>query len=281
MNIFVVCRQNQARSITIAALLRRNFPAISAYSAGVEVSTNSEIPASIRALCQSWGLEIPELVSTPWDSISEKVEPDDIVICADDHVFERVKLGVGTSHIINLANSESPDFLIPTDPAGATRAVVEQELAKCLVQAIRFLAPHMKWASPMITEIYVPRSEEEIPEAIMRARKEHPVSEKRGMIFLDCNLRAPNSSLWNPSENIRNFDESLTVQDLQSGDVVQASHEFTSCPQILLSHKWRTFISELGQSFQVVALAPPLYINGLISTESLFTLLCADKPTII
>jgi hypothetical protein len=71
------------------------------------------------------------------------------------------------------------------------------------------------------------------------------------------------------------------VKNLQPGDILQASYEFTLWSQILLSLEWKNFVADLGKSFQVVALAPPLYVNNLISTESLFSLLCAEKHTLI
>jgi protein-tyrosine-phosphatase len=281
MKIFVICRQNHARSISIAALLRKHFPEISVQSAGVEVSQNAEIPLAIRTLCNSWELAITETVSTPWESLKNSVEPEDLLICADDHVFEIVKVGVKTSNVINLTEIKSPDFLVPIDPAGATRAIVEQELAKCLAQTIRLLSPYIKWVAPMITEIYVPSREESIQEAIERAFYEHSHLDTKNIIYLDCNLRAPNSSLWNQRGKVKNFEETLMVKNLQPGDILQASYEFTLWSQILLSLEWKNFVADLGKSFQVVALAPPLYVNNLISTESLFSLLCAEKHTLI
>ena len=281
MKIFVICRQNHARSISIAALLRKHFPEIDILSAGVEVSQNSEIPHAIRSLCNNWGLEIEETISTPWESLKNRVEPEDIVICADDYVSKIVKDGVKTSNIITLTEIKSPDFLIPTDPAGATRAIVEQELAKCLVQTIRLLAPLIEWVAPMMKEIYVPSQEESIQGAMTRALNANSYSGSEDVLYLDCNLRAPNPSLWNQRGNVKNFDESFLVQNLQPGDILQASHEFTLWSQILLSLEWKNFIASLSKSFHVVALAPPLYVNDLISTDSLFALLCAEKQTVI
>ena len=243
MKIFVLCRQNQARSITIAAMLRKHFPEISVQSAGIEVAENSEIPESIRSLCQSWGLEVTEEVSTAWESIKGAVGPDDIVICADDQVYAVANVSLNPLQLINLASADSLDFLIPTDPAGATRSVVEQELAKCLVQTIRLLASSMAGYSPMVSEIYIPSREEKIPEAIARALKEHSPTNGKKVIFLDCNLRAPDSAQWAQTGIVKNFDEELTVPRLQSGDILQASHEFNVWSQVLLSFQWKAFIS--------------------------------------
>ena len=284
MKIFVLCRQNQARSITISAMLRKHFPEISVQSAGIEVAENSEIPESIRSLCQSWGLEIMETVSTAWDSVKGAVGPNDIVICADDQVYAVAKAAVNPSQLINLASADSLDFLIPTDPAGATRSVVEQELAKCIVQTIRLLAPRLAGYSPMVSEIYIPSREEKIPEVIVRALKEHSPANGKKVIFLDCNLRAPDSAPWIQSGTVKNFDEELKVPRLQSGDILQASHEFNLWSQVLLSLQWKAFISELEKSYEVVAVSSPLYSPldnyQLMSTESLFALLYVDQISV-
>jgi protein-tyrosine-phosphatase len=265
-------------------MLRKHFPEITVQSAGIEVAENSEIPESIRSLCLSWGLEITETVSTAWDSVKGAVGPGDFVICADDQVFAVAKASVNPSQLINLASADSLDFLIPTDPAGATRSVVEQELAKCLVQTIRLLASSMAGYSPMVSEIYIPSREEKIPEAIARALKEHSPANGKKVIFLDFNLRAPDSAQWIQSGTVKNFDEELKVPRLQSGDILQASHEFNLWSQVLLSLQWKAFISELEKSYEVVAVSSPLYSPldnyQLMSTESLFALLYVDQISV-
>jgi protein-tyrosine-phosphatase len=281
MKIFVLCRQNQARSIVVSAFLRKHLPHIKIYSAGIEAAENSQIPQSISALCESWGLEITELYSTPWDRIKGEVNSDDIVICADEQVYQIALATTGSHKIINLVEKDSFEFLIPTDPAGAPRTVVEQELAKCLVQTLRLLHSQVTGLSKVIAHAYIPYSEEKFDETIALMRKNLAASKSKKFVIVDCNLRAPHPEIWAHSPEIQAFNEALSVGKVKSGMVLHAAHEFTLWQKALLSNRWKTFLTTLDQSYKVNVLTPPLYIEGKPSLETLLTLLYAESFTVV
>jgi len=281
MKIFVLCRQNQARSIVISAFLRHHLPEITIYSAGIAAVEKSPIPHSIVALCESWGLEIAEFHSTPWEKVHVDVDVDDIVICADKQVYQIASETLGSEQLINLAEENSFDFLIPTDPAGASRAVVEQELAKCLVQTQRLLSAHVAGLSQMIAHAYIPRSEEKIDEAISLMRKNIVASESKKFIILDCNLRAPHPEIWEDSSDVHTFDEELSLGRVKSGMVLHAAHEFTLWQKALLSTTWKRFLNTLNQSYKVNVITPPLYVEGKLSLETLLAISYAESLTVV
>jgi protein-tyrosine-phosphatase len=281
MKIFVLCRQNQARSIVISAFLQHHLPEITIYSAGVAAVENSPIPHSIVALCDTWGLEITDFHSTPWEKVQVDVKVDDIVICADEQVYQIALATISSEQLINLADKNSRDFLIPTDPAGASREVVEQELAKCLLQTQRLLSSHVEGLSQMITHAYIPRSEEKFDEAIAFMRKNIAVSKSKNFIILDCNLRAPKPEIWAHSSDMQAFDEGLTFGRVKSGMVLHAAHEFTLWQKTLLSTPWKRFLSTLNQSYTVNVITPPLCVEGKLSLETLLAILYAESLTVV
>ena len=87
--IIVVCKYNQARSITAAAALRRFFPKLEILSAGIQANPLVSIPSSILQILDQWDLNEYDVRSTQLVNLPSLTH-EDLVLCADAEI--RMKL---------------------------------------------------------------------------------------------------------------------------------------------------------------------------------------------
>jgi protein-tyrosine-phosphatase len=85
--VIVVCKYNQARSITAAAALRRFFPDLEIITAGIQANPLAPIPSSILEILDQWGVTEYDERSTPVVNL-KNVNPSDLILCADTEVKE-------------------------------------------------------------------------------------------------------------------------------------------------------------------------------------------------
>ena len=71
--VIVVCKYNQARSITAAAALRRFFPDLEIITAGIQANPLAPIPSSILEILDQWGITEYDERSTPVVNLKTKI----------------------------------------------------------------------------------------------------------------------------------------------------------------------------------------------------------------
>jgi protein-tyrosine-phosphatase len=257
--IVVLCKYNQARSITAAAALRRFYPKEEIISGGILANPKTPIPSSILRILDEWGLHERDERSTATTSLPE-VRPQDIVICADEEVrtifMQQNKLDlVGFPHIYKLEDFARSKLEIPIDPAFLAEAETKNQLARSLVLALRGTRNSLR-EKTYIRVGHIPGKREEHLE-LQRKYNESNVGNR---LMLDVGFSIPDVNIWSPSLNLRPFNPSrfeIFEGQLHSREVLISKFEQSETVKLLLSLSYLEWIKKIADNFSLEVIAQP------------------------
>ena len=253
MKIIVVCKHNQARSIMMAALMRRFYPDYAVLSAGVKADTGGSIPAAIREIADIWGLEITEDFSQNYADICACATIEDLVLAADSEVAEQIRSITPSFKPTDISESAPNSQWSPADPLNMSPAQTRAELAKALLlshhcAAIRIGIPSKIYGSVLAAKRV-------INQALAWQ------SEYRGNV-LDVSMRVLDPEPW---ERSGAFLQSFNPRQLsRSGgvggpQVLVPAFESDLRSRILLSQAWADWV------FALAAERPLLIVSSSLS----------------
>jgi protein-tyrosine-phosphatase len=259
--IITVCKYNQARSITSAAVLRRFFPDYEVLSAGIQADPFQPIPSSIVEILDEWEI-------TEFDNRSTKVtdlpvlNETDLVLCADAEVksrlIEQLHIQDPARYKIRVLEEFSRSALeVPVDPVNMDESDTKTQLARAVILSMRGARKELGIDQP-ITSALFPQDKAQHLHA--QKRMLDSISNDHGVI-IDSGFAIPNPLLWQVSNAAfipinPNRLEVGTDTQIPSGILI-SKFEIDRSSRIFLSKKYFQWLQELAAQRTVYLLAHP------------------------
>ena len=259
--VIVVCKYNQARSITAAAALRRFFPDLEIITAGIQANPLAPIPSSILEILDQWGITEYDERSTPVVNL-KNVNPSDLILCADAEVKEtlikQLLLLDPQSYQIHVleefANSAEE---IPVDPVSMGESDTKTQLARSIVLAVRAVRRHLDIQPPItIARFPVDKAQHlQVQQQLISL-----IHDNKGVI-IDAGFAIPNRLLWQAnSTSFLPFNPNRLVIDPDTtpeSGIYISKFEVDLAPRIFLSSQYLDWLTHLSQHQIIYVLAQP------------------------
>ena len=259
--IIVVCKYNQARSITAAAALRRFFPELEILSAGIQANPLLPIPSSILQILDQWGINEYDVRSTPVVNLPSLTH-DDLVLCADAEVKAKLieQLGIKEPNLFKIHILEEfaySSLEIPVDPVDMDEADTKNQLARSIVLSVRAVRKELKIQNPITTSRYP----QDRAEHIQTQRQMIAEIEGNKGVILDAGFSIPNQLLWQPSNTLFiPFNPNHLVIEAQTErktGILISKFEVDFVPRILLSKPYLLWLQAIAQHQNIYLLTQP------------------------
>ena len=259
--IITVCKYNQARSITSAAILRRFFPDYEILSAGIQANPLEPIPSSILQILDEW--EITEFVDRSTKVIDlPAIGKTDLVLCADieakTKLIEQLKIEDAQDYTIRILEDFSHSALeVPVDPVNMDESDTKIQLARAIILSIRAVRKEFGINAPIRKSLFpVDRAEHLQSQKIML----ETVQKEQGVI-IDGGFSIPNTLLWQANSNSFGFInpnrlEALAYSYLDTR-VLISKFEIDRAARIFLSKKYLEWLEGLAANQPIYLLAQP------------------------
>lgn len=257
--VIVVCKYNQARSITAAAALRRFFPDQTIITAGIEANPTHLIPSSIVQILDQWGLDQFDHRSTPVVDLVQ-VSPADLILCADSEVkavmIKQLLISNPSEYKIHTLEeyAYSPNE-IPVDPVSMGEADTKVQLARAIILAIRALRAHLQIASPITLSAFPADKAEHVQ---MQKKMLALIEGKQGTI-IDSGFSIPNPLLWQAnSVGVIPFNPRNLATPSNNGSMILIStFEIDHTPRIFLSATYLAWLTDMATRQSLYLLSHP------------------------
>lgn len=258
--IVVICKYNQARSITAAAALRRFFPDQEIISAGIVAQANTPIPSSILQILDEWGLDERDHRSTSTLDLP-KINPEDFIFCADEEVrsvfIQQLKLEQTLyPHIFILEEFSRTSLEIPIDPVSLSVAGTKDQLARSLVLAIRGLRKALLLQN-VLQAGHLPATQQ----AHLEIQSQFLESNEPAQLIIDTGFSIPNPGIWSTAIQqvaINPIRLSAPQDPGLERAVLISRYETDQTAELLLSTRYFQWIGQLAQGYSLQVLSQPL-----------------------
>ena len=260
--IIVICKYNQARSITAAAALRRFFPELEIITAGILANPSIPIPTSIVEILSQWGLDQYDHRSTPVVSLAN-VSPLDFIICADEEVKVTVIKQLGITKpadysIISLEEFARTPQEIPTDPVAMSQPDTKTQLARAIILSIRAVRAYLQ-IEPVVTESTIPMT---TSDHLQSQQKYLHLIEKGDGVIIDTGFSIPNPLLWqahkSPFISFNPKKPPLDPSELKKSGIYISKYEVDHASRILLSSEYLQWLELLHQNKAIYTISQPI-----------------------
>lgn len=247
VKLVIVCRFNQARSIVVAAMLRKFFPDLQITTCGVEGEDGKPIPIISADLCESWGLKEYDRISRSLSAL-EECSSQDLILAADDWVYEQIRLHFPHLSTSNLLSYAADAQLAPMDPTGLDPRDFSEEIAKACVLSLRWLEDVLNLPSSDI-EAHVFHSQKSLDEFM-----KNPTLHVSGVrTFIDTDFAYPDIHLWKRLfVNVLSFHPRL-LHDVEvirthsdSPTLLVSRFELDVPSQLFMTVQWRQFLHSIA-----------------------------------
>ena len=284
MEISVVCKYNQARSIIGAAAIRKFYPEITVHSSGIFALSGGLIPASIRDIAQSWKLPIQEIFSTPVAQAGPELTASDLIIGADEEVSLALKSKYPESQIRNLQDAAMALEFTPHDPSGMSGFKTEIELAKVVALTLQEVRAFIAKPAPFPITLWIPRSPHSETALIKKV-----LAGAASALTIDLNFRTPSPESWrNPTHPVRALSsdflgELSELVDLGnfSGSIISPTFEATWPESLWTDPALAATISKAAEKGAVNLVTAPLTIGDKLKPDAFLASICATEIHII
>lgn len=259
--IIVVCKYNQARSISAAAALRRFFPELEILSAGIQANSLLPIPYSILQILDQWGIDEYDVRSTPVVNLPS-LTYDDFVLCADAEIKVKLieQLGIKEPNLFKINILEEFAYSsqeIPVDPVNMGEADTKNQLARSIILSMRAVRKELQIHNPITRSSYPQDKAEHIrTQQLMIAE----IVANQGVI-LDAGFSIPNRLLWQPGKTafIPFNPNDLVIEpgtERKTGIMI-SKFEVDFVPKILLSKAYLLWLQSIAQYQNIYVLTQP------------------------
>ena len=259
--IITVCKYNQARSITSAAILRRFFPDYEILSAGIQANPLQPIPSSILQILDEWEI-------TEFDERSTKVvdlptlSKTDFVLCADfevkEKLIEQLRIGRVEDYSIRILEDFSHSALeVPVDPVSMDESDTKTQLARAIILSMRAVRKEFRIDQPITTSVFpVDKREHLMSQKILLE-----ATEVNQGVVIDSGFSIPNTLLWQASSNSFGFINPNRLEGLPHNQadtrVLISKFEIDRAARIFLSKKYFEWLEGLAANQPIYLLAQP------------------------
>ena len=257
--IITVCKYNQARSITSAAVLRRFFPDHDVLSAGIQADPFQPIPSSILGILEQWEVSEFDERSTRVTDLPTLTESD-LVLCADAEVksklIEQLNISdVGIYSIRILEEFSHSALEVPVDPVSMDESDTKVQLARAIVLSIRAARQELGIAQPITSSLFPTDKVEHV-----QAQKKllEVIHNDQGVI-IDSGFSIPNPLLWQADNfNFVPFNPTrLEVDPTAPSGILISKFEIDRSARIFLSKKYLDWLEALAAQQEIYLLTQP------------------------
>lgn len=257
--IIVLCKYNQARSISAAAALRRFFPEYEIISAGIIAQPNIPIPSSILQILDEWNLDSRDHRSTSTLDLPA-LYSQDLILCADKEVKSIFgqQLRLNPEHfpyIYTLEEFANNSQEIPIDPVSMGEADTKNQLARSILLSVRAVKKVLG-EDPLIDSCYLPQTRQDH----LNNQIKFATGELENRLMIDTGFSIPNPALWSPElkQQLFNPMKFPTFDDLElSQNVLRSKFEIDNCPKLFLSIAYRDWLANLAIKYSLTVISPP------------------------
>ncbi len=257
--LIVLCKYNQARSITAAAALRRFFPDHEILSAGIIGNPRIPIPSSILQILDEWGLHERDERSTSTTDLPP-ISSTDLVLCADQEVrgifIQQHNLNPASfPNICLLEDFARGSLEVPIDPVALGQAETKNQLARSLVLAIRGANKFLE-VETSIKAGHLPVNKNdhlEIQKRLIENRQDKVLS-------IDVGFSIPDINIWSPDLNMQKINPSkfeIIENTLERNTVLISKFEVDKTSELLLSIGYYEWIKKLSSNFDLTVVSQP------------------------
>ena len=258
--IIVLCKYNQARSITAAAALRRFFPKEQILSAGIIAQPMVAIPSSILQILDEWNLHERDQRSQSTLDLPE-INPEDLILCADEEVknifVQQLKMITSEfPHLYVLEEFSKSPLEIPIDPVSLGVAETKNQLARSILLAVRAARKYVN--EPEIIQIsHLPQTRQEH----LAIQSNFVASADPNAILIDTGFSIPNPAIWSPTIPQHLFNPMkfplLEERDLEK-TALRSQFEIDKAAELFLTTSYRDWVRQLSKRYSVQLISQPL-----------------------
>ena len=257
--IITVCKYNQARSITSAAVLRRFFPDHDVLSAGIQADPFQPIPSSILEILEQWEVSEFDERSTRVTDLPTLIESD-LVLCADAEVksklIEQLNISdVGIYNIRILEEFSHSALEVPVDPVSMDESDTKVQLARAIVLSIRAARQELGIGQPVTSSLFPT----DRVEHVQAQKKLLEVIHNDQGVIIDSGFSIPNPLLW--QANNFNFlplnPNRLEVDPTAPIGILISKFEIDLSARIFLSKKYLHWLEALAAQQKIYLLTQP------------------------
>jgi protein-tyrosine-phosphatase len=247
MKLLILCRYNQARSIVIAAALRKLFPDYDIVSAGIEAPHGKSIPEMTAELCLQWNLPNFDRISIGMQTLD--LDYFDAVLAADNLVRDRLHSEGFANKTKSLYEFEYAEDLLPVDPTGLSFDAFSAEIAKALVLAMRWIQVRHQYIQGEIVALWF---NSEIEYATWLESEDS----KKYQHIIDSNFAIPHHDIGRSNfrtatlMNLRERDFGInqaTITD-EAGLFLMSRFECDDSARIVFDSNWIELLQKLANS---------------------------------
>jgi protein-tyrosine-phosphatase len=256
--IITVCKYNQARSITSAAVLRRFFPDNEVLSAGIQADPFQPIPSSILEILDEWEVSEFDERSTKVIDLPPLTETD-LVLCADAEVKSKLIEQLNISNISDYKIHTLEEFShssleIPVDPVSMDASDTKTQLARAIILSVRAVRQVFGIHQPITSSLFPQdkaehlQSQKKLLEAIQRDQG----------VIIDSGFSIPNPLLWQANSAFMPFNlNRLEVDPSAPSGILISKFEIDRSARILLSKRYLQWLEELAVRQRIYLLTQP------------------------
>lgn len=260
--VVVVCRQNAARSVLVAAALSKLYPQCNFVSCGIEAVTGSPYPEITLRTAQDWGLKLQGSHSVNICDLAEGLNSQDRVLVSDQsmkgvHHFSRFN----SSSVFSFEQFAISESFVPLDPVGLTLIDFKKEIAKAIFCASKAVSGFLESEYSEL-EIYVSITDE-INEETLSEAIEYCRNTSSNLLIANFEIPPTRSLNIEGTEAIFleftrvNCFQVITWQksiDISNVAIIQSEHEMNFPPKDIMSIHFRDSLKKLSQEKPVVVL---------------------------
>jgi protein-tyrosine-phosphatase len=256
--IITVCKYNQARSITSAAVLRRFFPDSEVLSAGIQADPFQPIPSSILEILDEWEVSEFDERSTKVIDLPPLTETD-LVLCADAEVKSKLIEQLDISNISDYKIHTLEEFShssleIPVDPVSMDASETKTQLARAIILSVRAVRQVFGIDQPITSSLF-PQDKVEHLQAQKKFLEE--IQRDQGVI-IDSGFSIPNPFLWQANSSFMPINlNRLEVDPSAPSGTLISKFEIDRSARILLSKRYFQWLEELAVRQRIYLLAQP------------------------
>ncbi len=258
--IIVLCKYNQARSITAAAALRRFFPEEEILSAGIIANPMVTIPSSILQILDEWNLHERDLRSTSTLDLPQ-INPEDLILCADEEVksifVQQTKMITSEfPHLYVLEDFSKSPLEIPIDPVFLGVAETKNQLARSILLAVRGARKYLS-EPQTIVKSHLPQTRQEH----LSIQSDFLASSDSNAILIDTGFSIPNPAIWSPKVNEQLFNPMkfpLFENKFLAKNVLRSQFEIDKAAELFLTSSYLDWITQLSKRYSIHVISQPL-----------------------
>ena len=263
MQVTVICRKNQARSIFAEYVISSQFPEIEVKSAGTHVEL-VDLPAlQVSIIASEWGVNCEVTTPRSISDMREYIESSDLVILAEQNLVSELTKFKVTGKVRSLEEYSLDTSFSPKDPAGFSNQKLREELGKMTSVALRAIESELHISSTFGIKVVVPTNPSDCELAFTHAQFER---QQNNGFLVDIDFRSPYSIEFAGLAEFEFYDPLETDLTKESNifrsKILSPIREVKNPESVLISREFRIKIRKLADIAPVTLVTAPRNILG-------------------